>query len=50
MLWLGAGSTSQLSLICEAKNSESINRNFCLQLAGQPGLSGGTFLVGAVAR
>lgn len=48
MLWLGAGSTSQLSLICKAKNSESINTNLCLQLAGQPGLSGGIFLVGAI--
>lgn len=48
MLWLGAGSTSQLSLICEAKNSESINTSLCLQLAGQPGLSGGIFLVGAI--
>lgn len=47
MLWLGAGSTSQLSLICEAKNSESINRNLCLQLPGQAGLSRGIFLVGS---
>lgn len=48
MLCPGAGSASQLPLICEAKNSEMINMDLSLQLAGQSGLSRCIFVVGDI--
>ena len=48
MLCPGAGSTSQLPLICKAKNSEIINTGLSLQLAGQTGLSRCILVVGGI--
>lgn len=50
MLCPGAGSMSQLPLICKAKNSESINTDLSLQLAGQIGFSRCIFVVGGIQR
>lgn len=46
----GAGSVSQLPLICEAKNSESINMDLSLQLSGQTGCSRCIFVIGDIQR